>query len=84
MDMTTITIDPSRVLGPVKPMNAVNNGPIKTRRDQSRGNFAAFRDARIPFARTHDSVRCVSGCVPDECRAAGPIRRKGRQPRSHR
>ena len=55
MDMTTITIDPSHVLGPVKPMNAVNNGPIKTRRDQSRGNFAAFRDARIPFARTHDA-----------------------------
>ncbi len=55
MDMTTITINPTNVIGPVKPMNGVNNGPIKARRDQSRGNFATFRDARIPFARTHDA-----------------------------
>ena len=52
----TVTVDPSRALGPVKPMNAVNNGPAIARADQSRGNFADFRALRVPFARTHDSI----------------------------
>ena len=61
--MTTITVDPSSVIGPVKPMNAVNNGPVvpPVLGDQPRGNFAEYRAARIPYARTHDSVHCVAG-----------------------
>ena len=42
-------------VGKIKPMNAVNNGPIIARKDQSRGNDEAFRVAKIPYARTHDS-----------------------------
>ncbi len=53
---TFVTVDPSRALGPVKPMNAVNNGPVFARSDQSRGNFADFRALRVPYARTHDSI----------------------------
>lgn len=41
--------------GPVKPMHAVNNGPKKKGTDQIRGNFDAYKAARIPFARTHDA-----------------------------
>ena len=51
-----VTVDPFHALGPVKPMNAVNNGPVVARADQSRGNFADFRALRIPYARTHDSI----------------------------
>ena len=50
-----LTVDTAQVLGPVKPMHGVNNGPIKARRKQSRGNFRAYAAAKIPFARTHDS-----------------------------
>ena len=54
--MTTVTVNPFSAVGPVKPMNAVNNGPVVARSDQSRGNFADFRALRVPFARTHDSI----------------------------
>ena len=63
MSTAEIVVDASAGLGPVKPMHAVNNGPTvkKPGGDQKRGNFEAYSAARIPFARTHDSVRCVSG-----------------------
>ena len=51
-----VRVDPSATVGPIKPMNAVNNGPSKARADQSRGNFSDFRVARFPYARTHDSI----------------------------
>ena len=58
-----VTVDPDVAIGPVKPMHAVNNGPTvgPAGGQQKRGNFDDFRAARIPFARTHDSVNCVSG-----------------------
>ena len=51
-----VTVVPLMTLGPVKPMNAVNNGPQVARTDQSFGNLADFRALRVPFARTHDSI----------------------------
>ena len=59
----TVTVCPYEELGVVKPMHAVNNGPAvnKPGGDQKRGNFEEFKAARIPFARTHDSVNCVAG-----------------------
>ena len=55
-----ISVDVGTVLGPVKPMHAVNNGPSvsKPGGDQKRGNFVTYRAARIPFARTHDANLC--------------------------
>ena len=47
-------------LGRVKPMNAVNNGPVKPEGEQTRGNFDAFRRARIPVVRNHDASFCSS------------------------
>ncbi len=63
-DATTVTIDPSRTLGPVKYMNAVNNGPKKARSSQRSENFTAYRAARIPFARIHDANLCSSYGAP--------------------
>ena len=58
-----VSVDLSKEEGPVKPMHAVNNGPSvkKPGGDQKNGNFEDYRAARIPFARTHDSINCVSG-----------------------
>ena len=59
----TITVDPTCEVGPIKPMHAVNNGPSvkKPAGDQVVGNFEDYKAARLPFARTHDSINCVAG-----------------------
>ena len=44
-----VGFNPSSVLGPVKPMNAANNGPI----DRTMESYTALR---IPYARTHDTA----------------------------
>ena len=58
-----VTVDAGKTLGPIRAMNAVNNGPTvaPVLGDQKRGNFVDYRAARIPYARLHDSVGCVSG-----------------------
>lgn len=58
-----LNVDPAVECGPIKPMNAVNNGPAipPVAGDQPRGNFLAYKQARLPYARLHDSVNCVSG-----------------------
>ena len=58
-----VNVDVASAVGPIKRMNAVNNGPAvkKPGGDQVRGNFEDYKAARIPFARTHDSINCVSG-----------------------
>ena len=58
-----VLVDLSKELGAIKPMHAVNNGPSvkKPGGDQKAGNFEDYKAARIPFARTHDSVNCVPG-----------------------
>ena len=63
MATAEVSVDLGAALGPVKPMHAVNNGPSvsKPGGDQKCGNFEEYRAARIPFARTHDSINCVSG-----------------------
>ena len=53
--MADIVVKPSKTVGPIKIMNAVNNGPVKTKGDQVRDNFQSFKDCDIPYARTHDS-----------------------------
>ena len=54
----TVTVDPEKRLGPVKPMNAVNNGPIGAKATQIRSNVEPWKKAGIPFCRTHDSSFC--------------------------
>lgn len=55
--MTHITVDFARSVGKVKPMHAVNNGPVyKFSADQRITNLDAFREAGIPYARNHDAA----------------------------
>lgn len=51
-----VTVDKTDIIGDIKPMNAVNNGPIRVRKDQSRGNMDLWKAAKIPFARNHDAA----------------------------
>lgn len=54
--MQHLTLDLTRSAGKMKPMHAVNNGPVyKFTQDQRISNLDAFRDAGIPYARTHDA-----------------------------
>ena len=63
--MSTITLNPDCVLGTIKPMNAVNNGPIKARSDQSRGNYEEYAAAKFPYARNHDAAHSSGPHVVD-------------------
>ena len=47
----SVTVDDSAIIGPVKPMNAVNNGPYIGDSAQ----MADFRILNIPYSRTHDA-----------------------------
>ena len=42
--------------GKMKPMHAVNNGPVGNGVRGKTGNFEEYQTARIPFARLHDSA----------------------------
>ena len=49
-------VNPDKIIGEIKPMNAVNNGPVYTEHaDQNLTNLPYFKEANIPYARTHDS-----------------------------
>ena len=62
--MTTILLDHNKIVGDMKLMNAVNNGPTRARSTQSRGNFDTFVAAGFPYVRTHDSNWCPSYGAP--------------------
>ena len=58
----TVMVDFAVDCGPVKPMNAVNNGPVGldgTSLGSQHGNFATFKAAHIPYARTHDTSEYI-------------------------
>ncbi len=56
-----ITVDFAKVCGDVKPMHSVNNGPAyKFASDQRITNMDHFREAGIPYARTHDASFCAT------------------------
>ena len=59
--MATVRIASNRISGKIKPMHAVNNGPVKgPRMFPLSGNFDAFREAGIPYVRNHDASFCAS------------------------
>ena len=57
--MVKVEIDASKVVGTMKPMHAVNNGPLIGKKTQKRDNFRSFRQARIPYSRNHDASFCA-------------------------
>jgi len=50
-----IIVNPSKEIGPIKLMNAVNNGPVFNNASQIRDNFDAYKALNIPYARIHDA-----------------------------
>ncbi len=56
--MITLQYDTAVKYGPFKILNATNGGPWHKRHapDQYRSNFEAYKQARIPFSRNHDSA----------------------------
>ena len=52
--MKMISVDFSTVLGKIKPMNAVNNGPNGIS-ERGTTNFPAYKALEIPYARNHDA-----------------------------
>ena len=59
--MRQVKVNFSQSLGKVKPMHAVNNGPVyKFAADQRITNIDAYRDAGIPYARNHDASFCAT------------------------
>ena len=58
--MNTIVFDLSNPQGAFKPLNATNGGPWHKRhvQDQLRSNFDAYKAARMPYSRNHDSAVC--------------------------
>ena len=62
-----VIVNPTQEIGPIKPMNGVNNGPAGPYglgTSQTRDNFEDYRAANIPFARTHDAA--FSECYGSE------------------
>ena len=57
--MTTLHFDFSKPIRPIKPMNAVNNGPVGSKVRGVKGNFDDYKSARIPYARNHDASFCT-------------------------
>lgn len=51
-----IIVRPDKIIGSIKPMHAVNNGPKKVSGVQALDNFETYKAACIPFARTHDAA----------------------------
>lgn len=54
--MKNLKVNFNQSNGKIKPMNAVNNGPAGNATNTKVGNFFAYKDAKIPFARLHDSA----------------------------
>ena len=55
--MKNVNIDFGKNVAELKLMNAVNNGPAYSRNgDQYRSNLEEYKQARIPYARTHDAA----------------------------
>ena len=56
--MERITVNFGEITGKIKPMHAINNGPLKKRDDQTRHNFDSYKASGIPYARNHDAAFC--------------------------
>ena len=51
-----LSVNVDKIIGKIKPLNAVNNGPVYTENaDQNLTNLPEFKKANIPYVRTHDS-----------------------------
>ena len=54
--MVNIRVDFNGSAGKMKPMHAVNNGPVGSKVRMGNSTYAYFKEAGIPFARNHDAA----------------------------
>lgn len=54
--MSRILIDFKQQTGKMKPMHAVNNGPVGSKVRMGNSTYAYFKEAGIPYARNHDAA----------------------------
>ena len=57
--MSNITVNFNNIVGKMKPMHSVNNGPV-TGGFATKGNVDGFKEIGIPYARNHDDALCSS------------------------
>ncbi len=58
--MANVFVLLDQTIGKIKPMNAVNNGPVGCIiPSQPRNNFEEYKAARIPYARNHDASEWI-------------------------
>ena len=53
--MNKISIDFNKITGKIKPMHAVNNGPVGSKVREGNSTYKYFKEAGIPYARNHDA-----------------------------
>ena len=53
--MALVKIDFEKTAGKIKPMHAVNNGPVGSKVRQGNSTYPYFKEAGIPYARNHDA-----------------------------
>lgn len=58
--MIKMKVNFNNITGIIKPMHAVNNGPVgsMTETHQVKSNFTTYKAAKIPYARNHDASFC--------------------------
>ena len=59
-NMIEFKLDFNETAGKIKPMNAVNNGPVGDNIRSDSSNFESYKALRIPYARNHDASHCSS------------------------
>ena len=50
-----LNVDYTKRVKQIKPMHAVNNGPVGARSEQTRSNFEEYKALEVPYARNHDA-----------------------------
>ena len=56
--MVEFKLDLCETVGEIKPMNAVNNGPVGGNVRSDSSNFEDYKSLNIPYARNHDASHC--------------------------
>ncbi|MFA7636789.1 MAG: glycosyl hydrolase [Monoglobales bacterium] len=54
--MATVTVSSEKTGAAIKPLHAVNNGPVVAGTSQKRGNIENYKAMKVPYVRNHDSA----------------------------
>ncbi|MFA7637523.1 MAG: hypothetical protein WCX81_07145 [Monoglobales bacterium] len=54
--MATVTLTTEKTGVAIKPLHAVNNGPVIAKKSQKRDNLENYKAMKVPYVRNHDSA----------------------------